>query len=71
MDSGDEAQACAEFYLKLAMVNHQAYPPGKKADEASNMTCIDCGAEIQEERRMVMPGCMRCVLCQAKIERGL
>jgi phage/conjugal plasmid C-4 type zinc finger TraR family protein len=31
--------------------------------------CVDCGAEIPNERRRHMPGAVRCVPCQDLMER--
>lgn len=31
--------------------------------------CEDCGEPIPEPRRLAVPGCTRCVACQADLER--
>lgn len=36
----------------------------------SRLTCIDCGEAIPEARRAFLPGCERCVACQAGSEQG-
>jgi len=33
--------------------------------------CEDCGEEIPEKRRALVPGCTRCVACQTRFEKGL
>lgn len=31
-------------------------------------TCIDCGLEIPQARRLALPSCQRCVDCQDQVE---
>lgn len=31
--------------------------------------CVDCGEEIEAQRRQAMPSAIRCVVCQKKHER--
>jgi RNA polymerase-binding transcription factor DksA len=32
--------------------------------------CVECGAEIGAARRAALPSAIRCVGCQARVERG-
>lgn len=41
------------------------------ADLSPNIECIDCGDEIEEERRRCMPSAKRCFVCQKLHERPL
>jgi phage/conjugal plasmid C-4 type zinc finger TraR family protein len=34
----------------------------------SSFFCEDCGHPIPQKRRHALPGCTRCVTCQAEIE---
>lgn len=40
-------------------------------DLSPNIDCIDCGDEIEEERRRCMPSAKRCHRCQTLYERPL
>ena len=33
------------------------------------LECIDCGDEIPEKRRKAIPGCPRCINCQAIVDK--
>lgn len=42
-----------------------------RADVGHGTTdCIDCGEIIPPGRREAEPGCVRCIFCQEKLERG-
>ena len=41
------------------------------SDVSPDIDCIDCGDEIEEERRRLMPSARRCFVCQDKHERPL
>lgn len=32
--------------------------------------CVDCGEDIDQERRVALPSARRCVECQTKFERS-
>lgn len=32
--------------------------------------CVDCGVEIPEARRRVLPSARRCIICAGFVERG-
>lgn len=40
-------------------------------DFSSSIECIECGEEIEEERRRILPSAKRCFICQEKHERPL
>lgn len=64
----DRAQAYDELYREGAITAHLAMMrQGSPLDAATE--CIECGDEIPENRRRAVPGALRCVSCQAKIER--
>lgn len=39
------------------------------SDHNEDIECIDCGEEIEEERRAVLPSAKRCVQCQQLHEK--
>ena len=65
-DQFDRAQELDAIYLSQALKMH------KKRMEAvgdSLTHCLECGDEIPEARRNILPGCTHCVGCAEKIER--
>ena len=64
-DEIDRAQERDEFFRSLALGKHKENGfTGMSAAE-----CIECGETIPKARRMAVPGCCRCVDCQAEFER--
>ncbi|WP_274571570.1 TraR/DksA family transcriptional regulator [Neisseria leonii] len=63
IDRAAEAEA-----VFLADALHRARRPSENA--VSAYECEDCGAAIPEARRQAVPGCIRCVCCQAYAEHG-
>ena len=49
----------AEFFLEQRIKAVTGRYIGVSAFE-----CIDCGNPIPEQRRMAVPGCLRCIDCQ-------
>jgi len=64
-DEIDRAQERDEFFRSLALGNHKT----EGITGISAAECIDCGEPIPRARRMAVPGCCRCVDCQAEFER--
>lgn len=65
MDEIDNAQAAQANELRRLLSAHaHALQRGEAASE-----CEDCGAPIPAARRLVAPGCTRCVQCQTRFER--
>ncbi len=63
-DICDEAQADNEYFNKMAVKNAIAQNyPGESLEY-----CEDCEEKIPVGRRKAMPGCTRCVQCQADFE---
>lgn len=63
-DEIDLAQEINDRLLGDAIAAQQrAMPRGESATH-----CEDCEAEIPEARRQAMPGCHRCITCQAELE---
>ncbi|MDO5650537.1 MAG: TraR/DksA C4-type zinc finger protein [Moraxella sp.] len=59
----EKANAHYEVWLNAQLHKTQAPP--------NNITeCIDCGGEIGEKRKQVIPYAVRCVACQSEFERG-
>ncbi len=53
----------------LKLQAHRAGIAGKTvADSATE--CSDCDEPIPEQRRVAIPGCQRCVECQAQREKA-
>ncbi len=66
MDEADLAQASQERFERQALERQLAsLPTGESAEE-----CEECGEPIPEGSRRAVPGCTRCVRCQAAIERA-
>jgi len=42
----------------------------RELDRPSATHCDDCGDEIPEERRELVPGCRTCISCQVCRENG-
>lgn len=67
MDQFDQAQELDARYRNQALELH------KKRMEKFGDTlthCIDCGDEIPEARRTILPGVTHCVHCAEKIEES-
>ena len=69
-DLFDEAQAIEQQMRDVAL-REQARRAGLagKSGADSAADCIDCDDQIPEARRWAVPGCQRCVKCQAASER--
>ena len=59
----DRANDLAELQLQQALANRPVQPAG-----AGLEGCEDCGEPIPGERRLALPGCRLCVLCQQDAE---
>jgi len=66
MDQFDRATLLEEQQREIALAQVLARTQG--AGESA-LYCIDCGVDIPEARRRAVPGCQRCVDCQAIFER--
>lgn len=68
----DRAQALEEQMRADALREQarRAALAGKTAADSA-AECEDCGEPIAPARRLAVPGCQRCVVCQARAERGL
>ena len=66
-DEIDRAQEANDLFQSDALAAHQRRAqqarPGQGLDE-----CVDCGEPIPEARRRAVPGCQRCIDCQADSE---
>jgi len=67
MDQFDRATQLEEAARAIALAKVLARTQG--AGESLHH-CIDCGVDIPEARRRAVPGCQRCVDCQAEVERS-
>lgn len=65
-DTIDRAAEHEAMFLAEAL--HKARKPFEHTISAE--TCEDCGDPIPEARRQAVPGCTRCVWCQAYFEYG-
>lgn len=68
MDVCDKASDYAALLNSNALANQLA--KGRAFSGESLFECVDCGEEIPEGRRKAVPGCMRCVTCEASHERA-
>lgn len=65
----DRAQAREEEMRADAMAEHARRANGV-AMLPSATTCIECGDQIPEGRRLALPGVQLCIECQGDIERA-
>lgn len=66
MDDADRAQPDRENYLAGCVARAISRLPAGPG----LAICEDCDEEIPEERRRAVPGCRRCLECQAEFEKG-
>lgn len=64
----NEAAFLAEALYKARRPYHGQ--TSHSENTVSAYKCEDCGSPIPEARRKAVPGCTRCVLCQAYFEHG-
>lgn len=65
MDECDLGARAADIFLNRALDQVRS---GRPVGD-SRMECIDCEEPIPERRRRAVPGCLRCVNCEAELER--
>lgn len=66
MDQFDQAQELDARYREQALALHRE----RQKKIGDTMThCMDCGDEIPEARRQLLPGVTRCVSCAAVFEQ--
>lgn len=63
MDVDDRATEVEEAHREAALAAHLAQ--AKQPDKPSSSHCEDCGVEIPEQRRLVIPGVSLCVECKS------
>lgn len=60
----DAANELVEQNIQIALANRRTF-----SNAVSAMHCTDCGDDIPELRRVMVPGCQRCASCQEDSER--
>lgn len=65
MDEADRASELEEERIRKSLAAIALEMKGENPD----VDCIDCGEEIEEERRRIMPSAKRCFTCQDLYER--
>lgn len=66
MDEADYAQQNEAQFIKMR-IDRSRRILNRPANET--IECVDCGEAIPKARRKAMPGCTRCIACQALFER--
>lgn len=68
-DEIDRACAREQQVREDALRDHarRAGLAGKTVADSA-LFCVVCGEEIPQVRRAAVPGCIRCVTCQARVE---
>lgn len=66
-DVYDRAQALEQLQRDAALAAQAA---ASRALGPSLEYCDDCGDEIPQARRLAVPGCTRCIACQARKEQS-
>ena len=65
MDQFDRAQEMDAYYRDQALELHMK----RMAAVGETLShCLECGNEIPEARRIVLPGCTHCRDCQQQLE---
>lgn len=67
-EEAEIAQIQALFTNQTA-VNNVRNQLAKQAEQPSAEFCEECGEDIPEARRKLVPGVQLCVYCQTKLER--
>ena len=67
-EEAEIAQIQALFTNQTA-VNNVRNQLAKQAEQPSAEFCEECGEDIPEARRKLVPGVQLCVYCQSKLER--
>lgn len=62
-DFADDASAVEELQRNAALSAHRI-----NRDAVSATHCVECGEDIPELRRVKVPGCQRCAICQQDSE---
>jgi phage/conjugal plasmid C-4 type zinc finger TraR family protein len=65
MDVVDKAQEAEEALREGVLSLLQRHAPLTQ----SGTDCLRCGREIDERRRIALPGCCLCFMCQEATER--
>ncbi|WP_165430982.1 TraR/DksA family transcriptional regulator [Atlantibacter hermannii] len=60
----DAANEQVEHNLQIALANRRTF-----SNAVSATHCMDCGDDIPELRRVMVPGCQRCASCQEDSEK--
>jgi len=66
MDECDLGARAADIFLKHSFEQMRA---GRLVGN-SKKECIDCGESIPEKRQKAVPGCIRCVDCESRLEQN-
>lgn len=67
MDIFDQATELEERHRAAALA-HLATSLAQPTRESA-IDCEDCGEPIPEARRRAVPGCIRCIECQERVEK--
>ena len=71
MDEADYAQVFSDRYIAGAIAESaKKLRAGCRGGSVTSPFCEECGEEIPLARREAMPGCTRCVDCQAEMENS-
>lgn len=65
-DIADRAAEREQEFLDDRLLEQQI---AAALDAPGNEICADCGLEIPESRRRALPSAIRCIECQAWVER--
>ena len=74
MDISDKAtqqeELAREEALRQLSLPENEHGEFRQKSASSRLFCEDCGGRIPKRRRLAVPGCTRCVGCQAYQEIG-
>lgn len=69
MDLSEYGAKMADFHHGLA-IKRALDAARAEPENESGLWCEDCGNEIPQKRRELVPGVTRCVKCQTAFEKG-
>jgi phage/conjugal plasmid C-4 type zinc finger TraR family protein len=64
MDQADIADQVITEHLERAIAAARGIRTENQLSQQRFIYCSDCGDEIPEKRREILPGCKRCISCE-------
>ena len=71
MPAGYLSGDCHQEVIQATIDNAIDFARSQIGHGKSMKCCLDCGCEIPEERRDVVPGCKYCIKCQPSHDKSI